>query len=442
MKPLGKDAEARILAAIEKTAELVHDGTPPTEAAIKAATAAQLRPGEINMLVHAYNTGRTTQQRRDGVDVFEKAADFPLADPAAVLEAIYPTTPKTAAQIVRETAVSADYLTAPTSALRRRSDAAVKVAAAAVKLEPLCPTPPPLPRDEEGQIRKAYAVADRAKRDLDELRRQKSASYDRLMARMDDLGQYFMTAGSEPFGWFRKQAELLHGSRAKQICEMLVAVQPHLVKQAADTRRRPARSQGFTLLEAVFAQLEDFAVKQAAHDTAAPQLEAQAAEALRPFAAPRSQSILGEDEKRANFWGSPFTQNVAGGYGKGIIDSIANSVQGPDKDVVNSVLKDLTDPQHEADLRNIRLQTMLQELMTTDPVISGYPRDQSATAFNEINSMTPRLAEQPAAMQAAMAKRLQQGRLADFDIDQLLSSENKLRQVSEAPGANLARAGV
>lgn len=441
MKPLGKDAEQRILSAIEKTAELVNEGQQPTAAVIKVATDAQLRRGEIEMLVHAYNTGRTTQQRNDGETVFEKAADFPLADTVAVLEAIYPTTPKTAAQIHRENVVSPEYLLPPSLFLARKAADQTKVAAAAIKLPPLCPTPPAMPRDEEFGIRKAHAVAERAKRDLDELRRQKTASFDRLLARMDDLGQYFMTTGAAPFGWFRKTAELLHGSRANQICDMLAESYPHLKKQAADNHRRPARGGAFPLLEAVFAQLGDFAEKQATYDAAAPQLEAQAADALRPFAARRSHSILGEDVKRASFWGSPFAQNVAGGYGKSLISSIADSAT-PDNDAVNSVLKELTDPQHEADLRNIRLQSMLQDLMTSDDIISGYPADQVSHAFNEISTMAPRLSEQPAAMRAALAKHLQQGRLADFDVDQILNSENRLKQVSEVPGASFARAGV
>lgn len=431
-----------MLAAVEKTAELVGDGLTPTDAVIKVATAAQLRPGEISMLARAYNTGQTTHHRMAGTDVFEKAADFPLVDPAVVLETIYPTQPKTAAQLRRECVLSPDYMLRPATILAHKAADEEKRAAATVTLPPLCPKPAPLPADEEFSIRKAYATAERAKRELDEVRREKSAAYDRLLARMDDLGQYFMTTGAVPFGWFREKAAMLHGRKAEQVCGMLVEAHPHLAKQASDKLLRPARGGAFPLLEAVFAQLDRYAEKQAAYDHAQPELEARAADALRPFAEPRTRSILGEDVKRANFWGSPFTQNVAGNYGKNIIDSIANSVSAPNTDAVNSVLKDLTDPQHEADLRNIRLQSMLQNLMTEDDVISGYPQDQVMGRFNEITTMAPRLSEQPAAMRAALAKYLQQGRLADFDIDQLLGSENKLRQVNEVPSASLGRAGV
>jgi hypothetical protein len=441
MTPLGKEAEARIMGAIEKTVDLVNAGAAPNSAIIKVAQDAQLKPGEINMLVHAYNTGRTTQQRHDGEDVFEKAADFDLADPSIVLETIYPSKVKTAAEITREVVVSSDYQISPRWALARKAEAEKRAACPAVT--PMVPKPAPLPADDAFRIRSAQAIAGQARLDGEEARRVKSAAYDRLVARLDDIGQYFQTIGSVPFGWFRKQAGLLHGQRGEQLCELLAERQPILSKQANDGRVRPSRGPAFELFNAALSQLADFAEKHAAYETLRPELEKKANEALRPFVPARPRSVFSDEPvKSANLWGSPFSQNVAGGYGKSIIDSIANSVSAPNTDAVNSVLKDLTDPQHEADMRNIRLQSNLQDLMTTDPIISGYPSDQVSAGFDEINQMAPRLAEQPAALRAALGKYLQQGRLADFDIDQMLGSENKLKQRDEVPGASFARAGV
>lgn len=442
MTPLGKEAEARIMGAIEKTVDLVNAGALPNDAIVKVAQDAQLKPGEINMLVHAYNTGRTTQQRQTGEGVFEKAADFDLADPSAVLEVIYPSKVKTAAEIARESVISSDYRISPRWALARKAEAEKQASCPAVT-PMVAAKPAPLPTDETYQFKLATAVVNRAKLDGEEARRVKSAAYDRLVARLDDIGQYFQTLGSVPFGWFRKQAGLLHGQRGEQLCELLAERQPILNKQANDGRVRPSRGQAFDLFTAALAQLDDFAEKHAAYETLRPSLEKKANEALLPFAPARPRSVFSDEPvKSANLWGSPFSQNVAGGYGKSIIDSIANSVSAPNTDAVNSVLKDLTDPQHEADMRNIRLQSTLQDLMTTDPIISGYPADQVSTGFDEINQMAPRLAEQPAALRAALGKYLQQGRLADFDIDQMLGSENKLKQRDEVPGASFARAGV
>src|SRR5690554_6365924 len=97
MTRLQPSTERRLLSAVEKTAELVNDGEHPNDAVVKAAQECGLRPGDIATVVRAYNTGRTTRQRLSGEGLWEKAADFELADTATVLERLYPDQTKTAA---------------------------------------------------------------------------------------------------------------------------------------------------------------------------------------------------------------------------------------------------------------------------------------------------------------------------------------------------------
>ena len=101
MQTLSKEAEQKLIAAIEKAAALVNEGLSPNDAIIKSAAAADIPAGHINLMVHAYNTGRTTKQREQGENTIEKSADFQLADAPTVLEALYPKTVKTSAEIVR-----------------------------------------------------------------------------------------------------------------------------------------------------------------------------------------------------------------------------------------------------------------------------------------------------------------------------------------------------
>jgi hypothetical protein len=84
MQSLSKAAEQKLIAAIEKAASLVNTGTAPNDAIIKSAAEANIPAGHINLMVHAYNTGRTTKQREQGSDPLEKAADFQLADAETV----------------------------------------------------------------------------------------------------------------------------------------------------------------------------------------------------------------------------------------------------------------------------------------------------------------------------------------------------------------------
>jgi hypothetical protein len=63
MRSLSKEAEHKLIAAIEKAAALVNAGEEPNSAIIKSASAANIPAGHINLMVHAYNTGRTNKQR-------------------------------------------------------------------------------------------------------------------------------------------------------------------------------------------------------------------------------------------------------------------------------------------------------------------------------------------------------------------------------------------
>jgi hypothetical protein len=100
----------------------------------------------------------------------------------------------------------------------------------------------------------------------------------------------------------------------------------------------------------------------------------------------------------------------------------AGYVKDPDQ-MRNDTLKDITDPDHERKLRNIRAQSVVTDLMTNDPVISGHDPREVANAFNELAEVAPSFMDSTATVQALLRKRLESGQLADFDIKQLLDME-------------------
>ena len=146
MQPLSKEAEQKLIGAIERAAGYVNEGMAPNDAIVKSASESHIPAGHLNLMVHAYNTGRTTKQREQGEGTLEKAADFQLADADVVRDRLFPKDVKTAAQIELAHVVSTDYAVSPTGMLQRRKAAMAKEAAAAVALPEKTWTPPP--RDE------------------------------------------------------------------------------------------------------------------------------------------------------------------------------------------------------------------------------------------------------------------------------------------------------
>ena len=76
MKRLSKEAESQVLDALGSVADLVNELDEPNDAIIKAAKEFNIPAGHVNLMVTAYNTGRTNKQRMAADDPQEKAASF------------------------------------------------------------------------------------------------------------------------------------------------------------------------------------------------------------------------------------------------------------------------------------------------------------------------------------------------------------------------------
>ena len=108
MKKLSAETERKLMRCIASASSAIYGGCDPNEGIAKAAQETGVRPGEVKLVVHAYNTGRTTRQREESDDIFTKVADFPLADTEEVLQIMYPDRVKTAgAEIEDESARAA-----------------------------------------------------------------------------------------------------------------------------------------------------------------------------------------------------------------------------------------------------------------------------------------------------------------------------------------------
>lgn len=433
MQPLSQADEKRLLAALEDTATYANDGLAPNDAIAKAATTHRVPAGHIDLMVYAYNTGRTTRQRQTGDSLLEKSADFPIADAAVVREMMFPTAEKKAAAI--EPALSDEYLRPGKIFAARRERLK---AAAHVDIRAGIGAPRKLAEEPGYAVNKAYDKVASLDRQHAEERRQLSAKQAEFAASLESVMDYFRKVGSYAVADVRPNAMRLYGPASAVILDQVTTFIPWLTKQAASPFRHSCLGEPYTLIEAAIAAGQDyqrertrFTQKSAEHKQAREVL-------LAPFfPKPVSQKI-------ALFDG--VFSGVAGGVGGSIMHSTINGIAGgvapePTKDLVQKKLDEVTDPKHEATLRNIRTETVLQDLMQNDPVLSGYDPDTVLSAFNEIGELAPRTADQRPVLQMMLRKRLQQGALDPFEIDQLLSVENKLRQRSQPANSLTLNAG-
>ena len=468
MKKITPATERKLMAVIEKTAELVGAGLSPNAAIVKAASEGQLRPGEIGLVVHAYNTGRTTRQRQDGNDLFEKAAEFDLADTATILETMYPTTVKTAAATQQANVISAEYSYSPRSMLDRKARCE-KRANAGIDWRTIngqvITAPPPLPTDPNHRLKKAMANIDRLRKTAEEARRKMASAFDQLSEAFMNLTDYFRRPDAKPMPVVKEAVILLHGQKGEQLMDQLVKVTPALTKLANHRTGRSllghqspqaytsvddldCTAAPFDLIATVMTKISEYLTSKADHTDSLAQFEKEAGQSILPFVDPLvSPSVLGPSltstEKTGSF-GLNDPLKMLGSYSlvSRTMTPLANKLKGPDDDSrLNKTVSALNDPAHESRLREINTQAMLQDLLLNDPVISGYDPHEVTNAFNDITQISPSVADQRMLMQNLLRKKLQQGQLDTFEQDQLLGFEDKLRRQYQ-PVAGSADASV
>jgi hypothetical protein len=231
MSLLNKQAENKLIGAIENAAALVNSGMQPNDAIIKSATDSNIPPGHIDLMVHAYNTGRTTKQREQGENTLEKAADFTLANIDDIRSKMFGSTVKTSAEIRTQQVVSTEYALNPAAMIKRASKAAVMAPA------PFKPEFTPPPRDEHEVARRAYSEKRSAHWQAEEERRKVTESYNKTAAKFDELVTYFRTPGHLAYPDAVNDVRLAHGEHGTLVMQKLANLYPTVQKEAGTNAR-------------------------------------------------------------------------------------------------------------------------------------------------------------------------------------------------------------
>jgi hypothetical protein len=445
MRSLSKEAEQKLITAIERAATLVNEGATPNDAIVKSASAANVPAGHINLMVHAYNTGRTTKQREQGDDAIEKAADFQLADVDAVMSALYPSQVKTSSELISESIVSTEYAVSPAGFLARRNAALEKTAAAQYQLPAKTFVPPP--RDEKYAAERAYSQKVAEKRAAEELRRISTMAYQKAANAMDTLHDYFRKPGHMSFGDALHEVDLRLGAEGVSVLNKLAAVYPHLEKQAATGETHLGLTGPYSLVTNVLDAVDAYntakrnldGVKQAAVISKKETPTFLTGSILyNPLEEPLTLKAAATDGKKkepespqplTSFGGA--MSNLGKLMGAGAMsDQVDHSVSATDPlKQKQKAYASIAGPDHENRLQQIKSRGVLNDLILNDPVVSGYDPHEVASAYNQIAELAPNFTGSSAAMQALLRKRLESGSLADFDVKQLIELE-KLRAES------------
>lgn len=436
MPRMTEAGEARLRAALDEVVDLVNDGEHPDDAIYKVAADRQVPAGHVRLMVNAYNTGRTTRHRETHREPGEKAADFPIADPATILERLYPSRVKSAAAAERDGGVSGEYGLSPQWYRRAWHEGAMEKAAAAADW-----------RLAEGPVPAYPTVRDQAAGDRILLARQKAAQaadadrmeaariQDRIVACFEKLAEYFSAPGNLGLAEVRENLETLFGKEGVAVYNQLRRTRPHLLKLGGVARFHSTMGEPYHTV----ARIVDLAGRLREVTSAGEKRAAAARRELEgleaPFAPARRESLLDPPSSTgAEKAAGGFQNNLGALVAHDFMGQVSDTLKPDDRDqVVDKQLAQIATPEHEQDLRNIHTRAMLEDMLAGDPIISGYDRDEVLDAFNDLSRLAPRASQQPILMQGLLRKRLQQGALDPFEGDAIVGTENRLKDIGTVP---------
>lgn len=417
----------KIAEAVERVMGLVDDGETPTAALTKVAKELQLQPDYVKLAAYAYNTGAQEAQRKEGASVLDKLASFPLADGEQAIAMIWgPTITKKA---------SADYNLPPIWYHQR---AAKEERARVLSLPlPKAAEAKSSPTEEQQRLR-LHKQAMELKAQANLASSDYRLAHENLWGSMAKLADFLKSAQPPhrllDYEW---HAAMTFGDQVQPLFEFVR--QRNRSKEAAhDLSKYPLRdirSMTVDQEQEPWSLIRD-CIKAATDTCAKEKKRKQVVDEYTRLKMSCSwlqtdQERWQEEAKQASF--------ISGALG-GSLASMGQLL-GPGSDRARQLsqqnvqgrLLELEDPTHMAELRKIRAEAMLQDLMANDEVISGYDPDAVIGHYNELSSLVPESALQPAVMRSALRERLQTNPQT-FEAGQLADIESKLRQQMRPPG--------
>jgi hypothetical protein len=434
-KTLSKAQELGITNAAERMVDLANQGLHPNDALFKVSSEQQLAPEFVKRLTEVYNTSRMLAHFQTASP--EKRADeFPLAAASEVLARMYPQDEEPDGVKAARVKCHSTWFGPPpdfTTPLEMKKEA----------IAPLPLEPTHAPTNLDMLLKRARSHLASLKRSADIARTDELYRRELVLDSVVKASQHFRSMEHQPFEKVETAVLTHFGADAKPFMDA--------VYTACRGERFGEKRGAMADTPRVFdAETEPYCHIVEAVERAR-QWSKAAAEArlLTENADTFFRGLDTRMRKLAGPWRTriPFPFSDIGKNAGVLLPTIASA------SIVGRALNEMgerqpgefeqqvqqsVDPAHETALRTARTRAMLNEFMTSDPVISGYPPEQVMSAFNELSQLTPRVADQPAILRGMLARRLELGRTEPFEAEQAISAETGLKKVEEPSPAPTA----
>jgi hypothetical protein len=452
MQKISKATETKLVEALAKVTDLVHDGDTPSEAIIKVAQASDMPIGQVQLMIQAYNNARFTRQHKSASIIAEKTANFTLANPNLILEELYPTNVKEVqAQSLRGPTVSDEYTRPP------RLEEPEALFKQATHVLPR----PQYPQEPQRFMKRAYSLLKELEFEHVEKRRQLSATQTKAALALEGLADYFRQVYHTPFAEVKEASIALYGPEVEPIFNHVLDMVPQLRREKYDGLQKVAvdqRREPYSLVRQCLQQTNEYVERLEVLNQFSKEAGEASHNVIQHFIPVPPPVIRGsiiqhrKHEKSADGLG-----DALGNFGSSIAATATGTALGkqlmeegdpkPRSSLTEDATLKLMDPGHSQKLRGIRAKATFNDLMANDELLQGSDPEHAAKIYNEIAQVSPRAVDQPLLMRALMRRAISQGSTDPHDVQQLADIEGKLKAREEAiepgelPGIAYGRRG-
>lgn len=425
MKPISPEREHEITKAAEDVVDLVNNGASPNDAVFKVATDTSLTPDFVRRLVEVFNVGRSLHHFKTA-SADERAAEFPLADADTVLQRMYPSA-KQRAKEASEAFSSAWFAPPPNFNVYTEL---VQKAAAELTVPP--PQVPATPEVLDRLLKRAYRQRDALRVRYEVAQGDANIAKQALGRDLQKAAEYFRQRDRMPFNEVESDFVTQYGARGQ-------AVMDTLYKWANLSRWNEKRGsvsptprlydptvQPYTYLETILERTRQ--LQKASSDA-----ECAKAELDEFVAAIDSRMAKHAAVRKGGYPLDHLFKSAAA------LPTLANMLFINDKvgDMFQTTPPDTTgfeaqvnrsiDPEHNRTLRAATVKAMLNEMLTSDPVISQHDPEQVVQAYDRLATTFPTLTSQPELLRGLLSKHLEMGGTDPYEFMAAVDAEKKLR---------------
>lgn len=460
-RQISDETAKSVVSSVDKLCDYVDSGLSPVEAGVKVASERDLSKGQIELVCRSYNNGVVNATRREGDKLSAKFSAQNYADPAKVIETVFPTSGKESSEAVADVYKDAAMRMIvikkkkadPKPCCKEKKEDGCGCSCDSTKEAAYgCDTPTPKakaesdiePKSNYGKSKEKMAEMTAL---LDEKRKLSSEARNSVWASHDA----FANEQKGKFASDKDLAETLAQHHKMAVAADMGDTATLLIEQVAEAKLSSLWFDHFKVSRESILGKQSKAINTSAGFLGAVKVAVEKLAAFHAFSLEMPKKALdihreahllldGVDSGEAQGLQLPgktardmsdlewekvafgLTSTVAGMYARN--QKAGQPNRGGNLPYLNAKLI-LNDPSHQREVRKLKAEMMLNDIMSRDEILASYSPLEVANAYEDLAASAPALVNNRALLQTNL-KRMLHGNLMPSDAKDIVEANKEV----------------